>query len=90
MPVTEIIGSDSYGGVIVYISKSGKTFDFVTLASQSFGDHHMYTEDELILLRNSNANILRATKRANGGWKVSKSNLPISLGKAIYRRDPSF
>lgn len=90
MPVTETIGSDSYGGVITSVTASGKTFTFVTLDNVGFGEEHEYTDAELVLMRRSDAYTIKVTKRKDGRWRISKSNIPVSLGKAYYRRDPSF
>lgn len=94
MPITYTIGSDSRPGLIVFVNPLGRKFAFVELSTANVENGHIYTDRELITLREppedeQNSHTL-ATLRKDNTWRIMNSKTPVSLGHARLYRDPSF
>lgn len=87
MGCTMYVGSDSYAGTIVYVSASGKSFDFQV-------DYYQANESgEYTYTPNPNADVrtarLSRAKRYAGRFMCEKLS-PVRVGVRGTYRDPSF
>ena len=94
MPVTYTVGSDSYPGLITFVNPRARKFTFVKLDTTGVENGHIYTERELVLLRNprkdEQQSMTIASLRKDNVWRIMKSQIPVSPGQARFYRDPSF
>lgn len=95
MPITYMAGTDSRPGLIVFINPSGRKFAFVELDTHKVENGHIYTDRELIMLREpaeyeQQSHTLVTLRSKDNTWKIMNSQIPVRLGQARFYRDPSF